>query len=119
MNVDKLKEHLIYIPEVGTFLWRTSRRRGKKGDVAGCLRAGYRWIGIEGKVYPAHRLAFLWMTGRWPCTRDVDHINRDPSDNSWANLREATSSQNSSNRPLPKNRSGYKGVKVTKYGYIG
>lgn len=38
------------------------------------------------------------MTGEWP-ENDVDHKNRDRSDDRWANLREATRSQNKANGP--------------------
>lgn len=50
------------------------------------------------------------MTGKWP-TSQVDHINGDRSDNRWANLRQATQSQNSMNiGRRSTNVSGFKGV---------
>lgn len=70
----------------------------------------YRVIGISGKNYLAHRLAFLYMTGSFPDGL-VDHINHDSSDNRWANLREATSTDNNRNiRMHHDNRSGICGV---------
>jgi len=58
----------------------------------------------------AHRLAWLYVTGSWP-DFEVDHVNLDGTDNRWANLRLATSSQNQRNRRLQSNNtSGYKGV---------
>lgn len=48
----------------------------------------------------ASRIAFLLMTGRWP-THVIDHINRDRADNRWANLREATYSENCKNNGRP------------------
>jgi hypothetical protein len=83
----------------------------KRGDKAGTLtKHGYIRIVINGKHYYAHRLIWLFMTGKWP-THEIDHINGKPSDNRWANLRKATSSQNLHNREAPiNNTSGFKGV---------
>lgn len=50
------------------------------------------------------------MTGEDPGDLFVDHINRDPSDNRWANLRLATRSQNGANsvrREKPHGRGVY------------
>jgi hypothetical protein len=50
------------------------------------------------------------MTGKWP-TNEVDHKNNSKADNSWNNLREATSQQNKYNKPRRSdNKSGKKGV---------
>lgn len=48
------------------------------------------------------------MTGAWPANQ-IDHINLDKRDNRWANLREATGSQNAMNR-CGRAASGFKGV---------
>jgi hypothetical protein len=45
---------------------------------------------LDGKHYPAHRVAYLYMTGEWPA-QWVGHINRDQTDNRWANLRPGAS----------------------------
>lgn len=47
----------------------------------------------KGGVCAAHRVIWFWMTGAWP-THHIDHINGDPTDNRWTNLREATNQQN-------------------------
>jgi hypothetical protein len=50
------------------------------------------------------------MTGEWPRGR-MDHTNLDKLDDKWANLREATPTQNNANVPRrAHNTSGYKGV---------
>jgi len=50
------------------------------------------------------------MTGDWP-KHQIDHINRDPRDDRWDNLREATQSENQRNKGLQKNNTtGYKCV---------
>jgi hypothetical protein len=47
----------------------------------------------------------------------TDHINGDPSDNRWANLREANHFQNQYNRgPQKTNTTGIKGASIRKNG---
>jgi hypothetical protein len=111
LNAGRLREVLSYDPETGAFTWLVSTARHRRiGDVAGCVKDGYRQIGIDGRRYRAHRLAWLWMTGEWP-SAEIDHINGDPADNRIANLRPATSSQNKANARLRSdNSSKLKGV---------
>lgn len=99
LTQEKLKELLHYNPETGIFTWISRpSNRVKIGDNAGCPdKDGYILIGIAGKLYKAHRLAFLYMDGKEPeC--DVDHLNMVTGDNRWINLRSATRSQNNMNR---------------------
>ena len=64
-------------------------------------------------MYMAHRIIWCMMTGKWP--NKIDHINGDPSDNRWINLREATLTENQQNRRIGKNnRSGVMGVRWNK-----
>lgn len=104
-----LKSVLDYDPETGLFTWIKHMHR--KGKVAGSSNGnGHIQICFKGKMYLAHRLAFLYMTGKFP-ERIVDHINRDRSDNSWRNLRESDLSQNCCNIKKRKdNTSGHRGV---------
>lgn len=107
----QLKDALTYDPDTGIFRWRIDRRSPiKAGDIAGTFNAkGYRQISI-GRTYGAHRLAFLYMTGAFPPDM-VDHINGDPADNRWCNLRPATNSENAMNRKVRKtNKIGITGV---------
>jgi HNH endonuclease len=93
-------EALEYIPETGEWFWRNppNHNADLRDQLAGYVRHdGYKKIRIGGIPYYASRLAFLWMLGRWPYD-EVDHIDRDPSNDRWSNLREATSSQNKFNR---------------------
>jgi hypothetical protein len=98
----RLREVLDYDPDTGLFRWRiTLPGRGgnvREGKIAGSLDTkGKRQIRIDGYMYFAHRLAFLWMLGRWPIG-EVDHRDRDAANNVWENLREVSGSQNSMNR---------------------
>jgi hypothetical protein len=71
---------------------------------------GYRTIGIGGKRYLAHRLAWLYVHGEWPADQ-IDHVNMDRSDARMCNLREATAAQNKRNTGARShNRSHLKGV---------
>ena len=112
LTQSRLKELMHYNPDTGVFTWLKSRGGGvKAGDIAGVLHhSGYVLIRTGGKVYLAHRLAWLYKAGCWPADM-VDHINRNKADNRWCNLREATRSQNAQNAGLQENNtSGVRGV---------
>lgn len=67
-------------------------------------------IRVDGRLYKASRLAWLWMTGEWP-KGEVDHVNRCSLDNWWTNLRDATHAVNMGNHKGYKNNvSGVNGV---------
>ena len=113
VTVDRLKELLSYDSAAGTFTWRVSRGgRVRVGSIAGKLnKEGYRVIGVDKRHYFAHRLAWLYMYGKFP-EGDVDHIDHNRLNNSIANLRVVTRSENQQNRTKQKNnKSGFKGVK--------
>lgn len=89
-----LQEVLLYFPRTGKFCWREGVRRRIAGEVAGYSDSlGYITIRVYGKLYLAHRLAWLYSYGLWPKS-EIDHANRRPWDNRIANLREATRAQN-------------------------
>lgn len=108
----RLQELLTYDLNTGVFTNLMPRPKVRVGTVAGHTHAGhgYRQIKLDGKLYLAHRLAWLHTYGVWP-TDQIDHINRCRTDNRLANLREVTNAQNCQNRPLQCNAtSGYAGV---------
>ena len=98
----RLRKVLSYAPTTGIFRWKVSASsRAPVGSIAGAKNGrGYHQIRISGRPYSASRLASLYMTGKWP-NSEISYINGKPSDTRWANLREATSSQNRS-RPKRK-----------------
>lgn len=108
----ELKKVINYEPATGIFTWLIDNvNKMKVGDVAGALhKHGYIIIGVFGKHYKAHRLAFLYMTGEWP-TKFVDHKDTIRNNNQWNNLRESTRLENNNNANRRKdNTSGFKGV---------
>lgn len=109
---EEIKSLLDYRPETGEFFWLANRGgRIKAGSRAGSLDT-YRYVQIKfkGRLYFAHRIAWLLMHGREP-DGDLDHINGNRSDNRIANLRPATRVQNCQNMALRSDSSsGLKGV---------
>lgn len=111
LTAERLRDRLNYDPATGVFTWRKPLRRRNVGDAAGGpTEKGYVRIGIDGRMYMAHRLAWLHVHGSWP-SGQLDHRNTIRSDNSIGNLRLATSAQNSANRSETHNSTGFKGVK--------
>jgi hypothetical protein len=105
---------LEYDPETGIVRHRITHGRAKAGTIAGTRRCdGYSVIWVDGKLHLMHRVIYLMMTKEWP-SQQIDHINRDPSDNRWCNLRAASPRDNIMNRRAykmrPDNKSGYTGV---------
>lgn len=120
LSVNDVRELLTYDPDGGSFTWRTRDRRWFTSNnahatwnarfanrEAGTISSsGYRVIVFDKQPWPAHRIAWLLMTGDWPDMM-VDHANTVRTDNRWVNLRLATPSQNSFNlaptdRALPR-----------------
>jgi len=106
-----LKDKLFYCPESGLFYWKYTEKRIKKGDIAGSDDGGgYIGIQINKKIYKAHRLAWLYMTGEFPLC-SIDHINHITNDNRWSNLRSVSTSENNRNACKRRdNKSGVTGV---------
>lgn len=108
-----LLDLLDYSVITGRLYWRANIAFAvKAGDPAGCATGrGYRIVKINQGIYKAHRIAWCMVTGQDPGQLDIDHINGDPSDNAWHNLRLVTLAENAHNQRLGiRNTSGYKGV---------
>lgn len=116
LSAEYVRNRLIYEPETGIFRWRVYQKSKRMvGQVAGHLRkTGQVVILLENQSYLAHRIAWVYVTGKNP-TGQIDHINCNPSDNRFENLRECTASENCRNKKIPANNtSGVKGVSLFK-----
>jgi len=115
----QLKELLHYEPLSGHFTWlKTYNSRTIKGTRAGGETTArtkprllkYRRIQLHKKCYKEHRLAWLYMTGKWP-QYGIDHIDRNSINNAWLNLRDVPQSVNTKNASIASNNtSGTTGV---------
>lgn len=111
----QLKEILSYCPETGVFTWKQRMaKKTKIGGIAGTINDRlYRIITINGALYRAHRLAWLYMTGEFP-EDDLDHKDGDRDNNSFNNLRQVTNQENQKNKRIDKrNNTGIYGVSRT------
>ena len=97
---DYLRSVLNYDPITGEFRWKAKTNgRVRVGMIAGksAREKKHIQIRVRGRMYLAHRLAWLYCHGVWPHGQ-LDHINCDRFDNRIANLRIATHAQNCANR---------------------
>ena len=105
----ELQKILRYAPAEGAFYWLVDHKHPKAriGMVAGRInQLGRAQIGYRGSQLFVHRLVWLFETGAWP-TALIDHIDGDPLNNRFANLREVDYYGNSQNQQAarPKNKS--------------
>lgn len=113
---DFLIKILDYNKETGELIWKQTKSKAIKGNVAGYLRqcahgSVYRMIRINGVGYSAHRLAWRIVTGQDPGALQIDHIDGNSTNNSWSNLRLASNAENQRNKGIFRNnKSGFKGV---------
>jgi hypothetical protein len=108
IDQDYLVSRLDYDPLSGAF---TTNGRSVGSIFTGDnRRTKYIRISIDGRQYRAHRLAWLYIYGRWP-KEEIDHIDGNGLNNKLSNLRECTRQENAKNKPLQKNNSsGISGV---------
>jgi hypothetical protein len=89
---EEIKRLLHYDPETGVFTWRVDMTgKAKAGAIAGCAKKSkgsiYVSIRVYYRSYLAHRLAWLYMTGKFPRDDEIiRHIDDDRTDNRWCNL---------------------------------
>ncbi|GAB3416843.1 HNH endonuclease [Massilia agilis] len=90
ISVDYLREKFRYDPATGELFHRPSGRH------VGAPSKGYLKLNLLGTTRTAHRVAWALYYGEWPRLQ-VDHLDRDRSNNRIENLRLASPSQNNMN----------------------
>ena len=109
---ERVRYLLNYDPKTGSLTWKPKHLSGRKaGEEVGTIWAGRYQVGIDRKHYRSARIIWFWMAGEWP-EHSIDHINGNPLDNRWCNLRDVTTSINNQNQRKPHKRgsTGYLGV---------
>lgn len=98
LTIERLKQIISYDKDTGIL-----KRYFKKSNGHDCQQQvtsknvhGYISIMIDGRRYPAHRLAWFYVRGQMPNSW-IDHINGIRDDNRICNLRLATPKENSRN----------------------
>lgn len=116
---DKLVSALIralfrYDPDTGVITFRLPTLRRQVGELATVkCSTGHLVVCVGHQKFYAHQIAWILETGEFPdCP--IDHIDLDPANNRFKNLRLATHSQNSANcRVRRHSKTGVKGVTMS------
>lgn len=105
----ELLSKFIYCKDTGELrLARNNRIVGHKHTTR--RGHGFVQISIYGRRVLAHRVIWKMVTGKDP-VNEIDHINGNPFDNRWENLRDVSTKDNCRNRKRPSNNtSGCTGV---------
>jgi hypothetical protein len=102
-----------YIPETGKLFKKAKNKRICTGFKRYRTdRNGEPWmyvVSFNGIQYAAHRIIWKMVTGEDPAPLTIDHIDRDPFNNKWVNLRIADAFLQSSNREWRATK-GHKGI---------
>ncbi len=108
---DDLCSELLYRPETGEiFRLKTGKRAGSiKKQHSGTLRLV---LVFRGNKYALPRIVWRMVTGDDPGEMTVDHIDQNPLNNRFENLRLATNEEQQKNRPRQANCKTYPGVDI-------
>jgi hypothetical protein len=98
---DTLHKLYAYDTVTGVFTYKTGHRTGTQAGCKRTRRGNKPWlilITVNGTQYAAHRLAWQYVTGKDPGTLTIDHIDQNPFNNAWSNLRLADNYVQAQNR---------------------
>ena len=90
-ELEQIKNVIIYDSESG-YLLRNGKRAG------GPHPTGYRRIEVFGRQFYEHRIAWALYYNEDPYPLEIDHINRNRSDNVISNLRRVTVAEQNMNK---------------------
>lgn len=101
LEYERMSEIFRYDPDTGKIYWKQSYHRSKIGTEAGSInKAGYITIKMQGKQYSAARIGYLLTFGSIPTNLQIDHIDRNRTNNKIENLRLVSASENCRNRSV-------------------
>lgn len=137
LSISDLRELLKYDPHSGNLYWKARSEKwfassGRGGARGACARWNARFADkpalarkekggclsgcIFTRFYKSHRVIWAIMTGAWP-SQEIDHIDRNPANNRWSNLRHVSHAENMKNRSVQRNnKSGVSGVRLVREG---
>ena len=111
--VERIRTALHYDPDTGIFTrkQRTAQRHQVGDRACGNPIKGTQHfrVAIFGTKYLAHRLAWLYVYGKWP-DHHIDHINGNMQDNRIVNLRDVPNRINRQNMRNPKGENTSSGL---------
>lgn len=85
-SIEEVKATFDYDPETGTLTRKHLRARNLRLDAGHRTLDGYKVVGIGDRHFMAHHIAWAIGYGEWP-EKQVQHVNRNKSDNRLSNLR--------------------------------
>ena len=107
---DYIKSHFRYNPNTGVII-----RNDRNGGCGSLDSKGYLILKIKGRQFKSHRIAWFLYYGEMP-DMEIDHINRNKTDNRICNLRVSDRGDNNRNRHQMKNKdTGYIGIHRCKH----
>jgi hypothetical protein len=126
--------YFVYNPDTGSLVWRKRPRSDFKSNRSHTFfnnkyagqEAGWKdrkkngkpsriRVEVDGVTTSVHAIAWALMIGPIQDGIMPDHIDRNPYNNRWSNLRAATPSENSRNQAVRRNnKSGFTGVYFNK-----
>lgn len=117
LTASQVKSQINYDPITGHITWKVKKHNQSLNKKhAGFIGVnGRHEVVILGHHIMVHRAAWACMTGKWPL-KQIDHIDGNPLNNKWENLRLANASENRQNlrKCMSNNVSGYLGVNYRK-----